>query len=450
MRFLSRIVWSEGMYLSPHHFQAQSRYFEDTIRFATENLWFEAYGLLGFQLDAQALRNGTVSLQHARGIFPDGLSFEMPECDALPAAREIREVFPPTMDSLVVSLAVPARAANGPNCELDSEAEAATRFVANVKTLHDENTGSDEKPVYLGRKNVRLLLETETAEDVVTMPIARVLRSGSGQFVYDPEFVPPVLRLSASERLMYLTKRLIEILDEKSATLSASKKKTTKFVAGMSSGDVASFWFLHTIHSALSALRHMYQSKRGHPEEVYREMARLGGALCTFGLDVHPKQLPAYDHQHLGDCFTALDTHIRRHLEIVVPMQAIPIVLKPVAPYVYEGDVVDQRCLDRARWIFGIHASTGAAETIIKTPQVVKICSSKFISELVKRALPGLQLTHMSVPPSSISARVETEYFNINRTGPCWEHIVLTRKVGVYVPGDLPAPEMELLVVLES
>src|SRR4051794_35998425 len=35
MRSLSRVVWFEGMYLGPHHFQAQSRYFEDSTNFAT-------------------------------------------------------------------------------------------------------------------------------------------------------------------------------------------------------------------------------------------------------------------------------------------------------------------------------------------------------------------------------------------------------------------------------
>ena len=56
MKFLSRVVWSEGMYLSPHHFQVQSRYFEDSIRFATSSLWFESFGLVGCGLDAEALR----------------------------------------------------------------------------------------------------------------------------------------------------------------------------------------------------------------------------------------------------------------------------------------------------------------------------------------------------------------------------------------------------------
>src|ERR1051325_11196889 len=87
MNYLSRVVWSEGMYLGPHHFQAQSRYFEDSTRFTVSSLWFDTWGLVGAQFDAEAFKNGTVPLVHARGIFPDGLVFHMPESDALPEAR---------------------------------------------------------------------------------------------------------------------------------------------------------------------------------------------------------------------------------------------------------------------------------------------------------------------------------------------------------------------------
>ena len=72
MRLLSRVVWSEGMYLGPHHFQAQGRYFEDSIQFATATLWYASFGLVGVELDPEALHNGTVSVIHARGILPDG------------------------------------------------------------------------------------------------------------------------------------------------------------------------------------------------------------------------------------------------------------------------------------------------------------------------------------------------------------------------------------------
>src|SRR3954452_6285042 len=79
MRLLSRVVWSEGMYLGPHHFQVQARYFEDATRFATASLWPFSYGVAGCRLDADALENGTLSVLHARGIFPDGLVFDLPD-----------------------------------------------------------------------------------------------------------------------------------------------------------------------------------------------------------------------------------------------------------------------------------------------------------------------------------------------------------------------------------
>ena len=118
MKHLSKVVWFEGMYLGPHHFQAQGRAFEDMVHFSASNLWFEPYGIIGQLLDSEALGNGTVALIHSRGIFPDGLAFHMPESDPLPAPREVGDLFPPTRESLLVMLAVPERLENGPNCAM--------------------------------------------------------------------------------------------------------------------------------------------------------------------------------------------------------------------------------------------------------------------------------------------------------------------------------------------
>jgi type VI secretion system protein ImpJ len=451
MKSLSRIVWAEGMYLGPHHFQAQNRYFEESVHFATASLWKNAYGFSACQLDADVLRNGTVALVHARGIFEDGLPFDIPGCDSLPQSRNIAGVFPPTADHLTVSLAIPRWLPDGQNCDLQSAPGTNARYTGVVEMMHDENTGRDEKPVQLGHKNIRLMLEFEPQEEVLTLPLARLMRDGSGHFVFDPTFVPPSVRLSASDHLTGMLQRLVEILEDKSAVVSREQQQSAgKFQAGMSARHVSQFWFLHAINSSLTPLRHLLLSKHGHPEELFREMSRLAGALCTFGLEVHPRSLPHYAHRDPGPGFDLLDEHIRRHLEIVAPSQAIQIPLKAVERYFYEGEVRDQRCFERSRWILGVHSPIGEADLIAKVPQLVKMCSAKFVPELVKRALPGLPLTHLEVPPSSVSAKVESQYFTVSRSGPCWEHIMQTRTVGVYVPGELPAPEMELVVILES
>ncbi len=449
MKLLSKVVWSEGMYLGPHHFQAQARFFEESVQFATEALWYEAWGLTGCELDQEALRNGTISVLGARGIMPDGMVFDIPDSDTGPAPREAS--LAPTVNTLTVYLAVPARRAGGGNCRLNGDAaDADARYTATSNKVCDENTGRDEAVLDVGRKNLRLLFESEPTEGFVTLPIARVMRSGAGRLVNDPLFIPPCMRLTSSERLMSLLRRLIEILDEKSSTLSYGKSRSRQFAAGASAADIANFWFLHSVNSTLTVLRHLYAAKRGHPEELFREMSRLAGALCTFGLEVHPRSLPAYDHLHLDRCFEQLDDHIRRHLEIIVPASALQIPISAGAPYFWEGDVADQRCLGRSRWVLALRANVPESEIILRTPKVVKLCSAKFVPELVKRALPGLELTHLPVPPSALPARVEMQYFGVSRTGPCWDHIVMTRRVGLYVPGDLPSPEIELFVIPEK
>jgi type VI secretion system protein ImpJ len=445
MKFLSRVVWSEGMYLGPHHFQAQSRYFEDSIQFAVSTLWYRPYGLLGCVLDEEALRNETLSLVHARGIFPDGMPFLMPECDALPQPRSIAALFPPTRDRLTVSLAVPEHQRQGLNTALSDGVDQA-RYRAETRTLRDETTGTDERPVQLGRKNIKLLLDVEPADGLVLLPLAQVIRDGSGHIVLDQDFIPPCLQIAASERLMLLLRRLIEILDEKSAAIAGAPNPTGSF----SPRDIANFWLLHAVNSALAPLRHLWISKRSHPEELFLELSRLAGALCTFGLDSHPRTLPFYDHERLSESFGALDRHIRAHLETIVPTNCVAIPLQKVKDYFYEGEIADTRCLGRAQWVFGIRSSAAYDQLISTAPQKVKVCSAKFVGELVRRAMAGLPLAHLPVPPAAIHTKVEMQYFGINRTGPFWDNIVQTRRVGIYVPGDFPDLEVELLVVLES
>ncbi len=448
MKSLSQVVWSEGMYLGPHEFQAQARYFEDAIQFASAALWFQSYGLIGSTLDGDALRNGTVNLVHASGIFPDGTPFLIPQSDGAPVARPIADLFPPTRDRLTVHLGLTGHKPGGRNCT-SSPDPGDTRYFAEIRNFNDETNGADARPVPIRRKNIRLLVDPELNDKIVSLPLARIQRDGSGHFIFDPEFVPPCLTISSSERLMLMLRRLIEILEAKSATLSRASGGAGG-LAEFSTRDLANFWLMHAVNSGLAALRHLWISKRGHPEQLFLEMSRLGGALCTLALDSHPRALPNYDHRDLSDCFEKLDYHIRTHLETIVPTNCVSIPLTKVANYFYEGDVSDTRCLGRARWIFGIHASIGDAELIVRTPQLVKLCSAKFVGELVRRAMAGLTLTHLPAPPPAVPARVETQYFNVSRDGPFWDHIVQTRRVGIYVPGELTDAELELLVLLDK
>lgn len=449
MKLLSHVVWTEGMYLSPLHFQTQTRHQEDTLAFLISNLWNQPWGLSYLELDTEAVRNGSVQLLRAAGILPDGIAFDFPASDAFPPPRSLGDLFLPTDASLTLYLAVPKREGSGQ--VLDLEQPGVTfRYSAVMRTVSDETNGMDVRELAFGQKNFRVVAESEITPNLVTLPLARAVRDGRGHFYFDPDFIPPCLQIGASEALMALLRRLLEGIGEKISTLTATSRRTTRFEAGTSALDVSNYWFLHALSTAAPVIQHLFRTQGSRPEQVYIELSRLAGSLCTFAAQSNVMDLPAYDHLHPGDSFYALDRHIRRHMDIVLPTNYVTLGFAPGEPYFYEADVTDERCLRRSRWVLGIRSGLGEADLIRSTQRLVKVCSARFVPELVRRALPGLTLNHLPVPPSAIRAEADKQYFSLELSGPCWDHIQQTRRVGVYVPGEIRDADFDLNVIVEQ
>jgi len=51
--------------------------------------------------------------------------------------------------------------------------------------------------------------------------------------------------------------------------------------------------------------------------------------------------------------------------------------------------------------------------------------------------------------PQAIPIKLDNQYFQINQTGPLWDRILLTRRIGVHAPGEIAEPRMEVVVVWE-
>jgi type VI secretion system protein ImpJ len=458
------------MHLAQHHFQAQSRYFEDLTAFTLNSVFFRAYGLVAVELDADALINGTVSVIHARGMMPDATPFHFPD-DEPPAPLDIRARFSPTHDAHRVLLALPEWRPEKANCVLDGNGNSL-RFRAEPQEMPDETTGRDARDVSIARKNFHLILDGgDVDEGLVTLPIARVRRDGAGHFVYDPAFVPPSLQIGASTRLVQLLARLVEILDAKAEAMTAERAAAGGNLAEYASREVANFWLSHAIHSAVAPLRHHLSTRTAHPEVLHGELARLAGALCTFSMDAHPRDLPLYEHDAPEAAFDALDRFIRRHLDVAIPTGYVNIPLLPAVPRTVSdkdvwlapapagagdpnfrlGSVPDKRCLgNRTHWFLGVRSSASTGDVIANVPTRVKMCAGRYVARLVKTAFPGLGLEHVPSPPAEIAPRLATTYFRVGRTEPCWGAIVSTSEVGIYIPASIPDAELDLVVVLEE
>jgi type VI secretion system protein ImpJ len=456
MRNRHRVVWTKGMFLTPQQFQTQDRFFEDALQFRLAASQFANWGVTGLDIDADALGNGLFRLAKCTGIMPDGEPFDMPDTDELPPSRSVAEHFPPTRDTLDVFLGIPESRPRARNVSIPGSGDRespgvlpTTRYLAETRLFTDENTGAEEKPVQVARRTFRLLFEDEYRDGFSALRIAQVTRNAAGIPILNPRYIAPCLNLASSNYLSMLLRRQIEILATKSATLSGPRRQRGKITAEFSPSETANFWLLHTVNSYLPELKHIWKVRQGHPEAAYVAMLRLAGALSTFSLEAHPENLPDYDHNDLGRCFTLLDRNIRDLMETVIPSRFVSVPLEVRDRFIWGGTVTEDKYFRDSQFYLAVSAKMGLDDIIRKVPQLVKISSQDDIQRLIRNALPGLPLRHIPVPPAAIPMKLDNQYFALNQGGELWNAMMLSRQIAVHVPGEIVEPKMELLIVLE-
>jgi len=456
MKSRHRVVWTKGMFLTPQHFQTQEHFFESNLNFRFAASQFANWGVVELKIDTEALENGQLRLAKGLGIMPDGETFEIPGADEMLPSRSVVEHFPPSRESLDVFLAIPENRPHARNVTIKanghadpSEGPLGSRYLAETRMFTDENTGNEEKPVQVARRTFRLLFEDENRDGFSTLRIAQVIRNAAGVPILNPQFIAPCLNLSSSYYLTTILRRQIEILATKSATLSGPRRQRGKLVADYSASETAHFWLLHTVNSYLPELKHLWRVRQGHPESAYVAMLRLAGALSTFSLEARPENLPDYDHNNLGRCFTMLDEKIRELMETVIPSKFVPIPLAPRDKFVWSGTVTEDQYFRNSQFFLAVSAKMGIDDLIRKVPQLVKVSAPDEIQNLKQNFMPGLTLRHAAVPPAAIPTKLDNQYFTLNQAGPLWDAIMLSRQIAVHAPGDIVDPKMEIVIVLE-
>ena len=447
MRQLQPVLWTKGVLLSPQHLQMQDRYLEDLLSFRLGALTFRPWGFQRLEIDRDALAGGAFAVTSASGILPDGLLFDAPTSDAVPPPKPLDEAWDADRPTLDVYLTVPEYRPDGFNVASVTR-DHGTRYRAELLMRRDENNGLAEKPVQVARKNLRFLVEGESLDGSSALPIARVVRGSTGEVSLDPHFVPPLLDIAASEYLLAINRRLVELLAAQSTTLSGMRRQRNQSLADFGISDVANFWLLYTVNTHLPAIRHLFETRRGHPAELFEAMTALAGALTTFSTAVHPRNIPAYDHVNLSGCFTRLDAMLRDLLETVVPSNFVALPLRIEQPLVHAVALDEDRFFTAPQLYLAVSSAVKVADLIRAVPQLVKVSSGDRITHLIRHAMSGVELTHAASPPSAIPVKLSHQYFQLSKTGAEWDAITRARNLAAYVPSELGDAQLELVILL--
>src|SRR5262245_30019630 len=137
----SRVIWSEGLFLQPQHFQQQERYLERYVETRCQSLIPHSWGFTAIEFERDLLSIGKVALRRATGVFPDGTPFQLPDDDPLPAPIDIGT----DVRNQILYLAVPLRRAGESEAVRDGTVDELARHDIRQEPRSDAQ-GNDSAP----------------------------------------------------------------------------------------------------------------------------------------------------------------------------------------------------------------------------------------------------------------------------------------------------------------
>lgn len=444
------VLWGEGMLLTPQHLQQRDRYFEHALRRRLRSVESLDYGFCTLELDPEALAEGRIGVREATGVLPDGMWFDLPREDELPAARGIEEHFNAGVDRLGVYLAIAKWTPGQLSAQLAPAEEGKpgplTPFKGEPAKIRDELDLSREDELMVARKRLKLLFEGEDLSPYVTLKVAELQRTAAGAFELSKQYIPPCLYVSASQSLVAVLQRTLGILGKRSEDLSGQRRQRSQGLAEFTMSEAGNFWFLHTINGHIPGLAHLFRHARVHPERAYRELAALAGELYTFASEGHPRDIPPYDHEDLGGTFARLVAQLRTLLGTVLTTRVAPIPLEMVRPSVYMAKLHDDRAIS-GRLVVSVKADVPEEKLVAELPVKGKVASADRLDDLIVKALPGLPIAHLAAPPSEVSPQPGRVYFHLAQQGEQWDAIVASRTLSFYVPAEFANVSIEMMAV---
>jgi type VI secretion system protein ImpJ len=459
----SKVLWGEGLFLRPQHFQRQDAYHEWRLADSMHALHPFAWGLRRLRVDTDALANGVLRLTELQLILPDGEMFNAPQEDDLPDALSLSSVPAGVAEVVFHAALAPWRshatnfsaadggggnagngAANNGAAAVAVNAAGSVRYAQHNAQAPDWFTGAAQAELAVLRRSLRLLPEGEPRDHLVSLPLLRVRRSGTGAFELDARFVPPALSIAAAPALTTLLRRLMDTLQAKVDALYGFHREPSKHVIEFRSGDVASFWLLHTASSAYAGLSHFHHHPEIHPERLYQRLLELAGALMTFSKRYSLANLPAYSHEAPERAFTELDLMLRELLETVISTRYFAIALEQVKPSFFNGRIESQKITASTTLILAVQAALPATEVIDIIPIRLKAGAPDDVDKLVLSAMAGVRLTHMPQVPAAIPVRPGAYYFQLDSRGPLYERMLQAQTISLYAPAGIPELGLEL------
>ncbi|PSU17230.1 type VI secretion system baseplate subunit TssK [Photobacterium kishitanii] len=438
----SRVIWNEGLFIKPQHFQQQQRYFESVIDERLNSVSLYLYGITELILNLEFLSFGRIAIERAAGIMPDGTSFNIPQQDLLPDALEIIDS---SLANQIIYLAIPLRSDSLTEVSW-GDSTSMTRYKSKREEVRDiDSLQGDSCLIDVSSANIRLMLGKDDRSAYASIAIARILeKRPDGSVMLDDNFIPCHLNVKAVPRLQRFIGEISGLMRERAKNIALRIGLSNQ--GGVA--DVADFMLLQMLNRTQPKLQHIAHLRSVHPEVLYQELTSICGELATFTDESRmAAEFGSYDHDMPELSFLPVMSMLRQALSIVLEPRAVSIQLHKRKYGLMVASIQDTNLVIDAEFILAVRARMPQDELRKLFMQQTKIASVEKIRELISLQLPGVPLSPLPVAPRQLPYHAGYTYFQLDKTSTAWKMFINSSGFAFHVAGDFPDLDLQFWAI---
>jgi type VI secretion system protein ImpJ len=437
----NRVVWSEGLYLRTQHFQQQDRHVEAMMRAALQAAPWQPHGFTRLELDRAALDAGQIAIRSARGLFPDGTPFSIPETTAPPPPMAVA-----AGASGVTHLALPVEQTGAATMDPAHAEPSGTRYRGEIIEVRDTvRNGAEPAEVEIARLNLRFLGPNDATAGFVTLPVAHVegLRADGSVAIPDGD-LPPALTIAALPWYAGFLQEVVTGLDRIAEAHGA-------LVLGGAGRSIENLLILELANTARPRFAHVLAQNLIHPCALFEDLVSLAGRMATYGSSSRRlSEMPAYDHMDPTPAFSALADALRslmlslRHVE--PKSRALPVAKH--SQNIWKVRIDNPEILKNSRIVLRIGSEM--SEDMMRKLFVdqATVGAADAFEMLWKSRLPGISLKPLHSQPREIPYDGERLCLELNQKSEHWAQLLNAPGFVIGVSGQLDSePQIDCYAV---
>lgn len=437
----NRVVWYEGMFLQPQHFQQQDRFIENMIVQKQRHISRYAWGFSELELDMDLLNVGKIGVKCAKAIFPDGTLLDIPAIDKPPEPYTI----PEGLTDATLFLAIRLRQEGVADMGTEQSEQVRRHNVWTVEIADAIADKHEKNEIQIGSLHSVILSEHDNLSAYTVLPITIVAESRANyQITLDKTFLSTWLNAQQSLLLRNFTQEIKTLLYHRAQMLAARLTNTAQ--AG--TAEVIDFMLLQLANKYEALFNHLTEQPLLHPEQLYLSLIQLLAEITTYtNDDRRPGKIAAYNHLCLGETFQPLMQTLRSALGVVLEQNAVSIALTAKSHGLWLGQINEKYLLDNAQFVLAIYADLPGETIREELINKIKIAPVEHIQTLIARALPGIELSSIAVAPRQIPYHANFNYFVLNKHHPLWQKLTDSAGIALHVGANVPHLKLELWAI---